>query len=116
MEKEEYKLSLNEKTNILSVHVSIATLPKHKGVVFYDTVKVLAELKKSGYEVTERDCVQRHKPVRSDYGKNHTSGVWEFQLPLSTEKVEKEPKPKISPIKNTLTKKTSRKKRKSVVE
>jgi len=137
MKKDEFEVNFDEKTNILNVHVNVDARPQWQGISYYDITRVLTELKKLNYKVSERDCFDKSRPVRSDDGERNASGVWKFKLPKE-ETVQpskpkqpklskpKQPKPAVTksttdtkfswPGKNTATKKTSGKTKKNVLK
>jgi len=141
MKKDKFEVNLDEQTNILSVHIKVEARPGWKGLSYYDMTRVLTELKKLNYKVSEKDCFDKSRPVRSDDGERNASGVWKFKLPKketvqppkppkpSKPLKSKQPKPAATksttdttdtkfswPGKNTATKKTSGKTKKNVLK
>ena len=111
MKKNEFEVKLDEKTNILSVHVKVDAQPRWKGLSYYDMPRILTELKKLNYKVSEKDCFDKSRPVRSYDGEKNTSGIWRFKLPkqeiIQSPKPSKPPKPPPNPPKTTSTKSTT---------
>jgi len=93
MSQDKFEVSIDEKTNILSVYVEVDARPHWKGFSYYDISRVLAELKKLNHNVSEKNCLDKSRPVRSDDGERNTSGVWRFKLPK--QKIVQPPKPKV---------------------
>ena len=120
MKKNEFKVNLDKDNNTLTVEVKVDLKGPASEVTYYDMSRVLNELKNRGYNVSERQCFDKSAPVRSDNGKENTSGTWRFKL--SNEKATKpaaaaaEKKPTIKKTPKKTTKKTTRQTTQSVLK
>ena len=128
MSQDKFEVNVDKETHTLYVNVEVRNRPVWQGISFYDTSRVVAELNKQGYNVTERDCTNRSRPVRSDDGKGeeYSKTKWEFKLASNSKENKKTTKtvpkavpkavPKTTKKTSTKTKKTTRKSADSVVE
>ena len=137
---DKFEVIVDKKTNTLHVNVEVHNKPEWQGISYYDTTRVINKLKKQGYSVTSKSCIDAGRKARSDSGnrEKYDKSKWVFKLLDVVEDIKQEEKKATPPkqsvvqkqkpakkapqkttadvLKNYKTKKTSRKKTKDVVE
>jgi hypothetical protein len=123
MSQDKFEVKIDTENHTLYVDIEVKNRAEWQGTSYYDTRAVLTELNRQGYNLTERDCIEKPTCVRSDVA-DCSKGRWVFEL-AKTETPEKE---KTAPVEKTTgteekkaptkktRKKTTRQTTKSVLE
>ena len=61
--KNKFEVSIDTEKKLLYADVAVCAQPEWKGIIHYDTIKVLKELNRQGYNLKQKDCKQRNKSV-----------------------------------------------------
>ena len=93
--EDKFEVSVDETANVLEVQVEVVCRPPWVGVSFYDLSIIIAKLKKLGYDVSEKDCLENLGTVRSDDGRLGNKKTYKFKLKGKTKKatIKKTPPP-----------------------